>query len=63
MDMKEKRKQVLKELDEIESDMAVLMQRINAIRAAEATMDDETLLEWSKEYGDLEDGLIHIQLF
>lgn len=63
MDMKEKRKQVLKELDEIESDMAVLMQRINAIRAAEATMDDETLLEWSKEYGDLEDGLIHIRLF
>lgn len=32
MDMKEKRKQVLKELDELESDIAVLTSRINATR-------------------------------
>lgn len=62
IDMKEKRKQVLKELDEIEQDISKLIQRINATREAEATMDDEALLEWDKENGDLEEGLIHIVL-
>ena len=63
MDMKEKRKQVLKELDELESDIAVLTSRINATRYVETMMDDEAFLEWVEKFGDLEDGLIHIQLF
>lgn len=59
----EKRRRILDALRVIDNDIQILLIRINKVRVAEATLDDDAFEDWIKQNGDLEEGLATIRLF
>lgn len=60
--MKERRKILLEALEQLESEIQILLTRINNVRVAESTLDDDEFVCWIEE-NDLEDGFEIIRLF
>ena len=51
-------------LREVENDVQTLLININKIVVADVTIDDDDVfVDWMKQNGDLEQGLVHIRLF
>ena len=58
------RQRILDVLRAVEDDVQTLLIRVNKIKVAEATIEDDDAFEdWIEQNGDLEEGLVHIRLF
>lgn len=59
----EQRQRILDVLRAVDNDVQTLLIRINKVRVAEATLDDDAFEDWIEQNADLEEGLVHIRLF
>ena len=63
MTLEEAKVRILTGLDELESDIAILTERIKTVREGVSHIDDMEELKRFTTEAELEDGLKHIELF
>lgn len=63
MTVKEAKARILTELDELESDAVILIERIKTVREGITDIEDMEELKCFTTEHDIEEGLKHIELF